>query len=210
MAQSIALVDAGFLKAEGARTLHVKTAQVSPDAQGCVALLRALAQNEQSTLLRAYWYDGAFESSDPRYQSQRPYLDAVSSCPGIQIRLGHIRENTPTWQHAVKKALANCGVALADFEKHFQFRPVMEQKGVDTLIVLDLVRLAQRRAYDTAFLIAGDRDHLAEAVRVAQDEGRRVILLHPAGGGVATELRHLADEVRALDEPMLRKMLRIK
>ncbi len=85
----------------------------------------------------------------------------------------------------------------------------MEQKGVDTLIVLDLVRLAQRRAYDTAFLIAGDRD-LAEAVRVAQEEGRRVVLLHPSGGGVATELRHLADEVRSLDETDLKLMLRVK
>ncbi len=115
----------------------------------------------------------------------------------------------PSWQYAVKKALENCGVDLAEFEKHFQFRPVMEQKGVDTLIVLDLVRLAQRRAYDTAFLIAGDRD-LAEAVRVAQEEGRRVVLLHPSGGGVATELRHLADEVRSLDETDLKLMLRVK
>ncbi len=209
MPQAIALVDAGFLKAEGARTLHVKTQQVAPDAQGCVIYLKSLAAGEGSTLLRAYWYDGAFESGDPRFQSQRSYLDAISSCPGIQIRLGHIRENTPTWQHAVKKAIANCGVTLADFEKHFQFRPALEQKGVDTLIVLDLVRLAQRRVYDIAFLIAGDRD-LAEAVRVAQDEGRRVILLHPIGGGVATELRHLADEVRPLDEPTLRTMLNIK
>jgi len=209
MAQSVALIDAGFLKAEGARTLRVKTHQVSPDAQGCVTFLRTLAGNEQAPLLRAYWYDGAFESSDPRYLTQRPYLDAVSSCPGIQIRLGHIRESTPSWQHAVKQAIANCGVALVDFEKHFQFRPVTQQKGVDTLIVLDLVRLAQRRAYDTVFLIAGDRD-LAEAVRVAQDEGRRVVLLHPAGGGVATELRYLADEVQALDEPTLRQMLRVK
>jgi len=209
MPQSIALVDAGFLKAEGARTLHVKTHQIAPDAQGCVTHLKSLAAVEGATLLRTYWYDGAFESGDPRFQSQRPYLHAISSCPGIQMRLGHIRETTPTWQHAVKKAIANCGVTLADFEKHFQFRPVLEQKGVDTLIVLDLVRLAQRRAYDIAFLIAGDRD-LAEAVRVAQDEGRRVILLHPAGGGVATELRHLADEVRPLDEPTLRKMLKIK
>lgn len=209
MPQSIALIDAGYLKAEGARTLSVKTHNVAPDAQGCVQLLRSWAMSEQSPLLRVYWYDGAFEADDARDQKQRPYLDAISSCPGVQIRLGHIRETIPTWQHAVKKAVAACGVDLADFEKHFTFRPEMEQKGVDTLMVLDLVRLAQRNVYDTAFLIAGDRD-LAEAVRVAQDEGRRVILLHPSGGGVATELRHLADEVRPLSLQDLKQMLRVR
>jgi uncharacterized LabA/DUF88 family protein len=84
---------------------------------------------------------------------------------------------------------------MVEFGRHYTFRDEVEQKGGDSLIVLDLVRLAQHRAYDTAYLIAGDRD-LAEAVRVAQDEGRRVVLLRPQhDGGVATELRHLADEV---------------
>ncbi|MGH8906868.1 MAG: NYN domain-containing protein [Egibacteraceae bacterium] len=51
------------------------------------------------------------------------------------------------------------------------FYPGRQQKGVDTLVTLDLVRLAQRNAYDTAILIAGDRD-LAEAIRTAQDSGK--------------------------------------
>jgi hypothetical protein len=52
-----------------------------------VTLLRALATAEPSVLLRVYWYDGAFEADDARYPTQRPYLDAVVSCPGIQISL---------------------------------------------------------------------------------------------------------------------------
>lgn len=105
--------------------------------------------------------------------------------------------------------MAACGISLAQFEQHFSFRPQRQQKGVDTLIVLDLVRLAQRRVYDCAVLIAGDRD-LAEAVRVTQDEGRRVIVAHPAGSGVATELRQLADEVIAISIPDLQTMLTVK
>ena len=48
----------------------------------------------------------------------------------------------------------------------------MEQKGVDSLMVLDLVRLAQLRAFDTALVVAGDRD-LAEALRVVADDHAR-------------------------------------
>jgi len=167
------------------------------------------AKREASSLLRAYWYDGAFEPSHPQYAGQRTAFDAIASCPGIQLRLGHIREDVPSWHQAVKSAIAACGVPVPQFEQHFQFRPQREQKGVDTLIVLDLVRLAQRRAYDTALLLAGDRD-LAEAVRVAQDEGRRIVVAHPAGSGVATELRQLADEVLTISIDDLKTMLTVK
>jgi uncharacterized LabA/DUF88 family protein len=72
------------------------------------------------------------------------------------------------------------------------------------------VRLAQRHAYDTAFLLAGDRD-LAEAVRVAQDEGRRVVILRPQQDeGVAAELRHLADEVYQLTTAQLQSMVQTR
>jgi hypothetical protein len=52
------------------------------------------------------------------------------------------------------------------FEEYFEFRPLQSQKGVDTLLVLDLVRLAQNGACHTALLFTGDRD-IAEAVRTA-------------------------------------------
>jgi uncharacterized LabA/DUF88 family protein len=78
---------------------------------------------------------------------------------------------------------------------------------VDTLIVLDLVRLAQRHAYYTAVVIAGDRD-LAEAVRVAQDEGRQVVVAHPHGTGISTELQRMADHVISIDSSRLQTIVR--
>jgi hypothetical protein len=51
MPQSIAFVDAGYLKAEGARTLGVKTRNITLEAQGCVTLLRNLAAAEPPVLL---------------------------------------------------------------------------------------------------------------------------------------------------------------
>lgn len=125
--------------------------------------------------------------------------------PGIQLRLGHLQEVKPKWQHAVQVALDAAGLDRDAFERHFQFRPELGQKGVDTRITLDLVRLARGHAYDVGVLIAGDRD-LAEPVRVAQDEGRRIIVAAPAQASVAIELRQLADEVIELTPKVLKAM----
>lgn len=54
------------------------------------------------------------------------------------------------------------------------------RKGVDSLIVLDLLRLATTRAVDTIYLFSGD-DDLTEGVREAQALGVRVILLGVEG-----------------------------
>jgi uncharacterized LabA/DUF88 family protein len=71
-----------------------------------------------------------------------------------------------------------------------------------------MVRLAQRHAYDVGVLIAGDRD-LAEPVRVAQDEGRRIVVAVPEGAGLAVELKQLADEVVELTKADLAQMLEV-
>jgi len=67
----------------------------------------------------ASWYDGAFDPRDRRYESQRRYFDAIASTPGLQLRLGHLREVRPRWQYALRKALESCGVDEAEFGKHF-------------------------------------------------------------------------------------------
>jgi uncharacterized LabA/DUF88 family protein len=156
--------------------------------------------------LRTYWYDGAFDPTDRRYRSQRTYFDAVAATPGVQIRLGHVQERTPCWQHSVKKAIEACGVDLAEFERHYTFRPEQYQKGVDSLIVLEMVRLADRGVFDVAVLVAGDRD-LARAVREAQEAGACVIVAHPDRAGAATELRQLADTLVAIDGDQLSRMI---
>jgi hypothetical protein len=75
------------------------------------------------------------------FPSQQAYFDELGAQPGIRLRLGHLVERKP-------------GTSKAKWE----------QKCVDTLLVLDLVRLAQARAFDIALIIAGDRD-LAEDLR---------------------------------------------
>lgn len=161
-----------------------------------------------------YWYDGQFDTAHAEYRSQRRFLDAIAYTPGVQIRLGHLVERRPRLERPVRRALESTAEALGidrsvlleEFDRHFTFRPERQQKGVDTLIALDLVRLAQRRAYDRAVLLAGDRD-LAEAVRTAQDEGRSVWVATPDRRSVAGEVLQLADSVLDLPEDALRDML---
>ena len=78
-----------------------------------------------------------------------------------------------------------------------------QQKGVDSLIVRDLMVLARERAICTAFLLAGDED-LREGVATAQEQGLQVVLLgipKQSGEGVdqARSLIREADEHRVLE-----------
>lgn len=210
MSSHIGFIDWGFLHKSGAKALGSDARSTRPNAHGCVEFIEGVnCSPSESELLRVYWYDGKFDERDSRYNDQRRLFDGIASVPGIQLRLGHIQSTKPRWQYALKEALKACDVDMKKFTEHFQFRNEISQKGVDTLIALDLVRLAQRPAYDTAILITGDRD-LAEPVRVAQDEGRRVIVAAPPDAHIATELRQLADELVEIDEASLKKMLTVR
>ena len=81
-----------------------------------------------------------------------------------------------------------------------------QQKGVDSLIVRDLMVLAGRRAISTAFLLGGDED-LREGVREAQDLGIEVVLLgiEPVSGSNLSDLLVMeADQLLFIDEEILR------
>jgi uncharacterized LabA/DUF88 family protein len=79
-----------------------------------------------------------------------------------------------------------------------------KQKGVDSLIVTDLVELARNRAVSDAILVSGDED-LRIAVQIAQTYGIRVHVLavgDPAKN-VNPALRMEADSVESLDAQWL-------
>lgn len=85
----------------------------------------------------------------------------------------------------------------------------LKQKGVDSRIVLDLVKLAYDRAVATAYLLAGDED-LVEGMKMAQETGVRVILLDIPGGSISYQLLQEADDVVRLDEETLRRNLALR
>jgi hypothetical protein len=85
-----------------------------------------------------------------------------------------------------------------------------EQKGVDSLIVTDLIELARNHAIADAVLVAGDED-LRIAVQVAQSFGVRVHLL-AAGApsqNVSVSLQMEADSIASLDGNWFSKHLEL-
>lgn len=217
--QYAAFVDVGFLKASGSALLGRKPRDLRPNAEGVVEWCRALGSRLPGTMeyLRTYWYDGAFDPKHREYTGQRAFLDAISFTPGLSLRLGHIQERHPSWQRALRQAFREvCGELDLDHDEfmerlraRFQFLPERQQKGVDARIVLDLVRLGQDGVYDAAVLMTGDRD-IAEAIKVVQDQGRRVILASPKDAGTASEIRQLVDMHIELSSSDVARMLSLR
>ena len=209
-------IDAGFLRAEGAKAIGQSPKGVRPDAQAVVSWFRYLARQESldQTFLRAYWYDSAFDPSHASYVGQRSFFDAIALTPGLQLRLGHIAEAPSPLEQPIRRALESTAVGLglepeellAEFDRHWTFRPNRHQKGVDTLIALDMVRFARRSVCETMVLIAGDRD-FAEVIRASQDFGIRVLVATPKRPSVSREVAQLADVVVDISEDDVRRML---
>lgn len=83
-----------------------------------------------------------------------------------------------------------------------------QQKGVDSLIVTDLIELARNRSITDALLISGDED-VRVGVEIAQTHGIRVHLLgiHPANESQSETLRREADTRRVWDADNVRAFL---
>lgn len=94
----------------------------------------------------------------------------------------------PTSQHIAMAYLSNVKVRLGFVNS------VGEQKGVDSLIVTDMIALARNRAMSDAVLLSGDED-LRVGVQQAQEFGVRVHLLgiKPSRGSQSLFLLQEAD-----------------
>ena len=209
-------VDAGYLIAEGAGLLGKRSKDVRPHVASVVGWFQRRPRIDPTLgrFLRTYWYDGAFDSSNPNYAGQRRYFDAIAHTPGIQLRLGYLVERRSHLEEPIRHALSDTAVSLgitpeelvARFDENWQFYPDRHQKGVDTLMTLDLVRLASRSAISTAIVVTGDRD-LAEVIRTVLDYGVRVLVATPNRGSVSSEVLQLADSIIDLEPEEMRMML---
>ena len=87
-----------------------------------------------------------------------------------------------------------------------------QQKGVDSLIVTDLIDLARNQAISDAVIVSGDAD-IRVGVEVAQKFGARVHLLGIAPAGQYNQslaLREEADTVKQWTKEDIQKFLSIK
>lgn len=86
-----------------------------------------------------------------------------------------------------------------------------QQKGVDSLIVTDLIELARQKAIGEAVLLSGDED-VRVGVQIAQNYGVRIHLLgiHPARGSQSPTLRQEADTTFEWDKQTVGKFLSLR
>jgi len=217
MNQFVGLIDVGYLRAEGAKAIRKKQSKVRPQANAMISWMREIScpthtilkwpTREAPEFLRLYWYDGALDPGENGYTEQKRYLDAVESQEGVQLRLGRLIYRPFHKEQAIKHALKNTATNLGLEEDKvldqlkkdgWSFEQELQQKGVDSLITLDLVKLATITNISTIVLLAGDED-LTEAVRLAQDQGTKVIVATPNYKSLSKGLRNSADQIAKLD-----------
>lgn len=181
----MAFVDAGYLITGARKALGVNGALRIDGDELAIWAAHAEVTARQKRLLRVYVYDAEYAPASEHHAAQRASFDELAQTAQIRLRLGHLVERQG-------------GSSRASFE----------QKGVDTLLVLDMVRLAQARAFDIALVVAGDRD-LAEAMRViADDYARQVAHYSVVGSDPAKELRQVADSWGEIDARTVEAMVK--
>lgn len=86
-----------------------------------------------------------------------------------------------------------------------------QQKGVDSLIVTDLIELARNRAIGDALILSGDED-IRIGVQVAQTFGVRIHLLgiKPARGSQSLDLMQEADTCHEWDANVVGQWMRVR
>ena len=207
---AIAFVDEAYLLRSGCDVLGVGHESFETDVGALVRWLALCAHTGLggNSCERVCWYAAAFDARDPRRTLQERRLRSIARHELVQLRLGHLKEGTRQWQLDLLKALEELSIDRAKFEQCFPIRPVVWQKAVDGLIIVDLVRYAEHRAMGRALVLAGDGD-LVPAVQVACEAGVRITLVTPSRLSVSAKLRELAGRLIEIPATDLRAILSV-
>ncbi len=84
--------------------------------------------------------------------------------------------------------------------------PPFEQKGVDVLLSVDLVKLSSSNKIDKAVLVSGDSDFVP-AVRASKDAGVIVELFYSKGQNISNELHQICDDRFVITQDMIDKCI---
>ena len=116
-------------------------------------------------------------------------------------------DSGPTTQQRILAECADAKLRLGFVRKDEQNR--IQQKGVDSLLVTDMITLARNRAVAACVLVSGDADLQVE-VQQAQEYGVRVHLLRirpQRGGNLSPALLSEADQVHHWGADTVREFL---
>ena len=178
MSRYAVFIDGGYIKKVLRQFGEVKISYLK--------LSEEVADDEER--LRTYYYDCP------------PY---VSSTPTADEKLR--QQKFDRFKHALEKE-ARFQVRLGRLARYQTADgPVFEQKKVDVLLTVDLVKLSLEHQIQRAVLIAGDSD-FCPAIQVARDAGVVVQLYHHPKSKAHEELIEVCDERFQIDEGFINKI----
>ena len=153
-----------------------------------VSLAREISNrvSSEKELLRVYYYNCLpYQSIPPteeeraRFARAQSFFESINRLPRFELRLGRLEKRSDA-----------------------RGRIVFEQKRIDVLMAVDLVRLAARGQVSDVVIIAGDSDFIP-ALEVSKAEGVLIWLLH--GANPHDDLWTLSDERIQFNSELLHK-----
>jgi hypothetical protein len=150
-------------------------------------------------------------STIPRQQLQLNESEVVNQLKSIAIA-GGMPLLRIYWYDGSRSGLTLEQATLADMAdvkvRLGSINSAGKQKGVDSLLVTDLIDLARNQAIADAYIVTGDGD-MRIAVQIAQSFGVRVHLinLEPSGVSLNPQLRQEADTVHEISRADVSKFL---
>ncbi len=148
-----------------------------------------ICKKANSERLRTLYYDSPpYLSAKPsedereRYAHKQKFFSKLNKLPKFEVRLGRLAHRGPG---------------------------VYQQKGVDTLLAIDLTRFSWRQVIQKAILVAGDSDFIP-AIKEARFAGIIVQIYYAESGttGVHDEVFEVSDEQFEITKELLQQAIR--
>ena len=199
------LIDAEFLRQDAQTALGIARSEYN------IPVLADWIRGQGINHIR--WYDGRHKQKDPRYGAQSYWFDCLARDAGVKLRLGQLVErDSSLYERAMYRMLpsvaADLGVDADALERsvraRWTSRTYRQQKGVDALLILDMVQLAASGNIGVICLCAGDTD-FAPAIGAAQQLGVPVNLVVPRPDKLSPKMTGTADTDTAIPVDILRR-----
>jgi len=153
---------------------------------------------------KSFFYDAikSFSIEPDQYAAQQRFHERVKKqIPGLVIRhrkLKYIKVDNRVEKAKKNTAFCNgCKIKLEDFLKKSGLHKLSKEKGIDILLVADLLKGAFQEKYELALLVTGDADFVP-AVELVQLLKKDVVNIHCYAGS-SSELRNKCDSHIKID-----------
>ena len=196
---AVMLIDGEYLRQEAHRALKIERSRTE------IHHLTQWAREDGVSHIR--WYDGVCRDD----HKQRHWLDCMAERAGLKLRLGTIVErDSSLFERAMYRMLpkvsADLNIDTDALERavraHWESRTYRQQKGVDALLILDMLQLAQSGNVGTICLCAGDTDFVP-AIHEAQQCGVPVNAVVPRPDKLSPIIKRTVDRAIAIPRDVL-------